>query len=112
MTILVWTLLFLSLALLIHLGQYLALESQFRNISIIRNIFNLWLSPFILICWQVVFINNVGIAMLLALSQKLMEKLEEVPEKDVDVWVKNCLKSFNALAKQISLFCLILMPLL
>ena len=97
---------------LIHLGEFLALEGQFSQLSMIETMTNLLIIPVILSCWYTAFICNICIAMILALAQKLMEKLETVPVKDVENWIKDCLTIFNAFGQKISYFCLFLMSAL
>ena len=87
----------------IHLGQFLALESQFIHLSMIEKITSLLFIPVILMNWYT-GLNNFYIAMILALAQKLMEKIEKVPEKNVEIWIKDCLTLFNAFEQKISFF--------
>ena len=95
----------------IHLGQFLALESQFIHLSMIEKITSLLFIPVILMNWYT-GLNNFYIAMILALAQKLMEKIEKVPEKNVEIWIKDCLTLFNAFEQKISFFLLLLMSTL
>ena len=95
----------------IHLGQFLALESQFIHLSLIEKITSLLFIPVILMNWYT-GLNNFYIAMILALAQKLMEKIEKVPEKNVEIWIKDCLTLFNAFEQKISFFLLLLMSTL
>ena len=95
----------------IHLGQFLALESQFINLSLIEKITSLLIIPVILMNWYT-GLNNFYIAMILALAQKLMEKIEKVPEKNVEIWIKDCLTLFNSFEQKISFFLLLLMSTL
>ena len=97
---------------LIHLGQFLALEGQYSQLSIIETMTNLLIIPVILTYWHTAFIASTCIAMILALAQKLMEKNEKVPAKDVEYWIKDCLTLFNAFEQKISYFCLFIMTAL
>ena len=96
-------LILLLMSFFIHLGQFLALESQFIHLSLIEKITSLLFIPVILMNWYT-GLNNFYIAMILALAQKLMEKIEKVPEKNVEIWIKDCLTLFNAFEKKISFF--------
>ena len=96
----------------IRLGEFLALEGQFSQLSMIETMTNLLIIPLILSCWHTAFIAKTCIAMILALAQKLTEKLEKVPVKDVEIWVKDCLTIFNAFGQQISYLCLFLISTL
>ena len=91
---------------LIHLGQFLALEGQFSRLSMIEKMTNLLIIPVMLSWWHTALIANSCLAMVMALAQKLMEKLENVPVKDVDLWIKDSLTLFNAFEQKISYFCL------
>ena len=93
----------------IYMGQYLALEGQFGNLSLIENIANLWIIPLIIFCWNTVFIFHVCIAMILALPQKFIERLEKVPEKEIERWIFDNLTLFNTFAPKMSKFCLVIM---
>ena len=99
------------MTLFIHLGQFLALEGQYNQLSVFEKIVNLFFFPVVLQLWQMLT-NIVSIIMTSALAQKLMEKLEKVPEKGIDIWIKDCLTLFNAFEKPISLFCLFVMTCL
>ena len=90
---------------LINLGDFLALEGQYSQLSMIEKITNLLIIPMVLSSWHAAFIVNVAVAMILALAQKLMEKLEKVPVKDIDIWIKDCLTLFNAFEQKIGIFC-------
>ena len=82
------TIIIFLMTFLIHLGEFLALEGQFSQLSMIEKMTNLLIIPVILSCWHTAFIANTVIAMILALAQKLMEKLEKVPVIDVEIWIK------------------------
>ena len=94
----------------IYMGQYLALEGQFGNLSSFENIANLWIIPLIIFCWNNVFIFHVCIAMILALPQKFIERLEKVPEKEIERWIFDNLTLFNTFAPKMSKLCLVLIP--
>ena len=96
----------------ILLGQYLALEGQYDQLSILAKISNLLIFPCIPIFWQMLLTYPVPIAMLLALTQKLIEKLENVPEKEVDTWIFDSLTLFNSFEPKVSQYCLIVISLL
>ena len=98
------TLIVLLMTFFIHLGQFLALESQFIQISIIEKMTILLIIPMLLTYWYTALIVNFCVAMTLALAQKLMEKIEKVPEKNVEVWIKDCLTLFNAFEQKMSFF--------
>ena len=104
-------LILLLMSFFIHLGQFLALESQFIHLSLIEKITSLLIIPVILMNWYT-GLNNFYIAMILALAQKLMEKIEKVPEKNVEIWIKDCLTLFNSFEQKISFFLLLLMSTL
>ena len=104
-------LILLLMSFFIHLGQFFALESQFIHLSLIEKITSLLFIPVILMNWYT-GLNNFYIAMILALAQKLMEKIEKVPEKNVEIWIKDCLTLFNAFEQKISFFLLLLMSTL
>ena len=104
-------LILLLMSFFIHLGQFLALESQFIHLSMIEKITSLLFIPVILMNWYT-GLNNFYIAMILALAQKLMEKIEKVPEKNVEIWIKDCLTLFNSFEQKISFFLLLLMSTL
>ena len=104
-------LILLLMSFFIHLGQFLALESQFIHLSLIEKITSLLFIPVILMNWYT-GLNNFYIAMILALAQKLMEKIEKVPEKNVEIWIKECLTLFNSFEQKISFFLLLLMSTL
>ena len=91
----------------ILLGQYLALEGQYDQLSTLEKILNLMIFPCITIYWQMLLIYPVPLAMLLALAQKLIEKLENVPEKGVDTWILDSLTLFNSFEPKVSQYCLI-----
>ena len=93
------------------LGQYLALEGQYDQLSTLEKISNLLIFPCITIYWQMLFILPVTIAMILSLAQKLTEKLEHVPAKDVDSWIFDCLTLINSFEPKVSQFCLVVMPI-
>ena len=103
------TIIVLLMTFLIHLGEFLALEGQFAQLSMTETMTNLLFIPVILSWWYTAFLANICVAMILALAQKLMEKLEKVPEKDVEIWIKDSLTLFNAFEQKISYFCLFLM---
>ena len=94
---------------MIFLGNYLALEGQFDQLSTVENITNLLIVPLIISYWTIVFIFNVCMAMFLALPQKFIERLEKVPEKEVDRWIFDNLTLFNLFAPKMNLFCLLMM---
>ena len=97
------TILVLLMTFFIHLGQFLALESQIIQLTIIEKITILLFIPIILTYWYTALVNFY-VAMTLALAQKLMEKIEKVPEKNVEIWIKDCLTLFNAFEQKISFF--------
>ena len=96
----------------ILLGQYLALEGQYDQLSKLEKISNLLIVPCISIYWQILFIYPIIMAMILSLAQKLIEKLEHVPEKGVDIWIFNILTLFNSFEPKVSKFCLVAIPIL
>ena len=77
-----------------------------------ENIANLLVFPLITIFWTIIFIFNVSFAMIMALSQKFIERLEKVPEKEVDRWIFDNLTLFNTFSPKMGLFCLCVMSLL
>ena len=97
---------------MIFLGQYLALEGLFGQLSKFENITNLLIFPLIISYWSLGFMIHVCIAMILALSQKFMERLEQVPEKEVDSWIFDNLTLFNTFTQKWSQFCLFVMSAL
>ena len=94
------------------LGQYLALEGQYDQISKFEKISNLLIFPCIPIYWQMLFLFPVFLAITLSLAQKLTEKLENVPDKEVDSWIFDSLTLFNSFEPKVSKFCLVAMPVL
>ena len=94
---------------LVYVGQYLALEGQFGNLSPVENIANLLVFPLITVFWTIIFILNVSFAMIMALSQKFIERLEKVPEKDVNGWIFDNLTLFNTFAPKMNQYCLVVM---
>ena len=96
----------------ILLGQYLALEGQYDQLSKLEIISNLLIFPCIPIYWQMLFIYPIIMAMILSLAQKLIEKLEHVPEKEVYIWIINTLTLFNSFEPKVSQFCLAAIPIL
>ena len=96
-------LIILLMSFFIHLGQFLALESHFIQLSMFEKVTILLFIPIILANWQTALVNFY-VAMTLALAEKLMEKIENVPEKNIDIWIKDCLTLFNAFEKKISFF--------
>ena len=96
----------------ILLGQYLALEGQYDQLSTLEKILNLMIFPCITIYWQMLLIYPVPLAMLLALAQKLIEKLENVPENGVDTWIFDSLTLFNEFEPKVSHFCFIVISIL
>ena len=101
-----------SMTFMVFLGHYLALEGQFVELSSMEKFINLFILPLLLSFWLVVFIFNAPTAMILALAQKFIEKLEKVPEKEVERWIFDCLTLFNEFEPKLSLFCLVLMSAL
>ena len=93
------------------LGQYLALEGQYDQLTKFEKISNLLIFPCITIYWNMLFIFPVIIAMILSLAQKFIEKLEHVPEKQVDIWIYDSLTLFNSFEAKLSQFCLVSMPI-
>ena len=77
-----------------------------------ENIANLLVFPLITVFWTVIFIFNVTFAMIMALLQKFIERLENVPEKDVDGWIFDNLTLFNTFAPKMSQYCLFIIPAL
>ena len=100
-----------SMFILIHLGNFLALVGEFREFSMMENILNLIIVPLFPTLWLLTFVFHVGYAMLLALIQKMTEKLENVPEKDVEKWIIDNLTIFKKFEPKFSLFCLIFLTL-
>ena len=95
------------------LGQYLSLEEQYDDqLSKMEKISNLLVFPCITIYWNLLFIYPVTITMILSLAQKLIERLEHVPEKEVDIWINDILTLFNSFEPKLSQFCLVVMPIL
>ena len=97
---------------MIYFGQYLALEGQFGHLSPIENIANLLIFPLITAFWTVLFIFNVSFAMILALSQKFIERLKKIPEMEVDGWIFENLTLYNTFSPKISQYCLFTIPAL
>ena len=97
---------------MIFFGQYLALDGQFGHLSPMENIANLLIFPLITIFWSVVFMFNLCFAMILALPQKFIERLEKVPEKEVDRWIFDNLTLFNTFSSKMSQLCLFIIPTL
>ena len=77
-----------------------------------ENITNLLVFPLITVFWTVIFIFNVTFAMIMALLQKFIERLENIPEKDVDGWIFDNLTLFNTFAPKLSQYCLFIIPAL
>ena len=96
-------LIILLMSFFIHLGQFLALESHFIQLSMIEKVTILLFIPIILANWQTALVNFY-VAMTLALAEKLMDKIENVPERNIDIWIKDCLTLFNAFEQKISFF--------
>ena len=88
--------------LLIYLGQYLALDGQYEQVSTIEKMANLVIFPLLTFCWQLIFILEVALAMLFALAQKLIEKLEKVPETELEKWIFDSLTLFQTFEQKIS----------
>ena len=95
---------------MVYFGQYLALEGQFGHLSLMENIANLLIFPLITIYGNVVFMFNLYFAMILALLQKFIERLEKVPEKDVDRWIFDNLTLFDKFSQKMSQLCLFIIP--
>ena len=91
---------------MIFFGQYLALKGEFGYLSPIENIANLLIFPLITSYWTLVFLFNLFFAMILALLQKFIERLEKVPEKEVDRWILDNLTLFNTFSPKMSHLCL------
>ena len=87
---------------LIFLGQYLALDGQYEQVSTIEKMANLVIFPLLTFYWQSVFIFEVALAMLFALPQKLIEKLEKVPETELEKWIFDSLTLFQTFEQKIS----------
>ena len=77
-----------------------------------ENIANLLVFPLITIFWTIIFIFNVSFAMIMALSQKFIERLEKVPEKEVNGWIFDNLTLFNTFEPKMSQYCLVVMSTL
>ena len=77
-----------------------------------ENIANLLVFPLITVFWTVIFIFNVTFAMIMALSQKFIERLEKVPEEEVNGWIFDNLTLFNTFAPKMSQYCLVVMSAL
>ena len=101
-----------SMTFMVYLGHYLALEGQFDELSSMEKIVILFFVPLLLSFLMVVFIFHTTIAMILALVQKLIEKLEKVPEKEVERWIVDHLTLFNTFEPKLSLYCLVMMTTL
>ena len=97
---------------MIFFGQYLALEGEFGYLSSMENIANLLIFPLITIYWTLVFLFNLFFAMILALLQKFIERLENVPEKEVERWIFDNLTLFHRVSQKMSQLCLFIIPIL
>ena len=97
---------------MVFLGHYFALEGQFSQLSEIERILNLLILPVITSYWNTIFLYHVSIVMILALAQKLIEKLEKVPEKEVDIWIFDSLTLFNKFEQKMSQYCFFIIPAL
>ena len=92
---------------LIFLGQYLALDGQYEQVSTIEKMANLVIFPLLTFCWQSIFIFQVAFALLFALAQKLIEKLEKVPETELEKWIFDSLTLFHTFEQKMSPFLLV-----
>ena len=97
---------------MVFLGHYFALEGQFSQLSEIERILNLLILPVITSYWNTIFLYHVTIVMILALAQKLIERLEKVPEKEVDIWIFDSLTLFNKFEQKMSQYCFFIIPAL
>ena len=97
---------------MIFFGQYLALKGEFGYLSPIENIANLLILPLITIFWTRGFLFNLFVSMILALLQKFIERLEKVPEKEVERWIFDNLTLFNTFSQKMSQLCLFIIPIL
>ena len=101
-----------SMTVLVHFGNFLALVGEFSQLTIEENISNLLIAPLLPIIWQLTFVFSVAFAMILALAQKMIENLDNVPKNDVEKWILDNLTLFKKLEPKFSMYCLIFISLM
>ena len=86
-------------------GSYLSLAPKFPDNSTLQNISNLIFAFIIPWIWSS-FITFLSFAMLLAIIQKMTEKVENVPSFDVESWAFDTIELFNKLQRALNFPCL------